>query len=69
MFCSRSVTGDLRVLPASIYKLLAIAVTSADARKDFSLAIVPPLTDIGRDSKSLLFPENHDQYNKTKQKN
>lgn len=57
MFCSLGVMGDLNVLPTSIYKLLAVAVTSVDTRKDFSLA--SPLTDTGRDSKSLLFPENH----------
>ena len=39
MFCSLSVMGDLNVLPTSSYKLFAIAVTSVDTRKDFSLAI------------------------------
>lgn len=70
LFCGSCAIVALNVFPTSTCTLLPTPLTPAVIRSLLSSpAIISLLTDVGTDSKTSLFPLDHNEYNKIKRNN
>lgn len=70
LFCGSCAIVALNVFPTSTCTLLPTPLTPAVIRSLLSSpAVISLLTDVGTDSKTSLFPLDHNEYNKIKRNN